>query len=60
MLALNAQRELCVVQKAGGVPLPQETITQAIDVAVTRAKELEALVEARVKEDWLRRKVEVR
>ncbi|VDB87089.1 unnamed protein product [Peniophora sp. CBMAI 1063] len=60
MLALNAQRELCVVQKAGGVPLPQESITQAIDVAVARAKELEALVEARVKEDWVRRKVEVR
>jgi len=59
-LALNAQRELCVVQKAGGVPLPPGEVLRAIDVAVRRAKELEDLVEARVRDDWVRRKVEVR
>ncbi|KAI0314931.1 ribosomal protein S5 domain 2-like protein [Amylostereum chailletii] len=59
-LALNAQRELCVVQKAGGLPLAPDIILSAVDVAVRRAKELEAWVEVRVQEDWTRRKVEVR
>ncbi|KAI0034817.1 ribosomal protein S5 domain 2-type protein [Vararia minispora EC-137] len=59
-LALNAQRELCVVQKAGGVPLEPGEVTRAIEIAVPRAKQLEAFVEARVKDDWERRRVEVR
>jgi exosome complex component RRP45 len=29
-LALNAQRELCVVQKAGGVPLPADEILKLV------------------------------
>jgi exosome complex component RRP45 len=59
-LALNAQRELCVVQKAGGVPLAPDAVLRAIEVAVPRAKELELLVDMRVRDDWDRRKVEVR
>ncbi|KAI0067411.1 ribosomal protein S5 domain 2-like protein [Artomyces pyxidatus] len=59
-LALNAQRELCVVHKAGGIPLAPEELLSAVEVAVRKAKELDTLVEARVKEDWLRKKVEVR
>ena len=59
-VALNAQRELCVVQKAGGVPLGPDEILGIIDVAVVRAKELDRLVEDRLKEDWKGRNVEVR
>ncbi|TFK51241.1 ribosomal protein S5 domain 2-like protein [Heliocybe sulcata] len=62
-VALNAQRELCVVQKAGGVPLTEDEILPLIkDVAVTRVRELDRIVESRLKEDWEGRKtfVEVR
>lgn len=59
-LALNAQRELCVVQKAGGVPLAQEEILRMIDVGITKVKELDAFVDKRLKEDWAGRIVEVR
>ncbi|EMD35707.1 hypothetical protein CERSUDRAFT_115670 [Gelatoporia subvermispora B] len=59
-IALNAQRELCVVQKAGGVPLGADEILGIIDVAVDKAKELDRLVEQRLKEDWASRTVEVR
>jgi exosome complex component RRP45 len=57
---LNAQKELCVLQKLGGVPLSIDEILKLIDVAVIKAKEMDRLVEARLQEDWLGRKVEVR
>jgi exosome complex component RRP45 len=59
-IALNAQSELCVLQKNGGVPLDQEEVLRLIEVAVEKAKEIEALIERRLKEDWDERKVEVR
>jgi len=59
-VALNAQRELCVVQKLGGVPLAMDEVLRIVDVAVGKAKELDKLVEARLKEDWDGRRVEVR
>ncbi|KAL0576664.1 3'-5'-exoribonuclease [Marasmius crinis-equi] len=58
-IALNAQRELCVVQKSGGVPLAPDDVLKIVNVAVDRAKELDALVEARLREDWEGRKIEV-
>ncbi|KAF9005130.1 ribosomal protein S5 domain 2-type protein [Cyathus striatus] len=51
-IALNAQKELCVLQKLG--------VLRLVDVAVTKAKDLHGLVETRIQEDWLERKVEVR
>ena len=59
-VALNAQRELCVIQKAGGVPLDPDEIMRIIDVAVNKAKEIDKLVEEKLKEDWEGRHVEVR
>ncbi|KAI0698017.1 ribosomal protein S5 domain 2-like protein [Cytidiella melzeri] len=59
-VALNAQRELCVLHKAGGVPLSPDEIMQMIDQAVGKAKELDRIVERRLKEDWAGRHVEVR
>ena len=59
-VALNAQRELCVVQKAGGVPLAPDEVMRIIDVAVGKAKELDQIVEKRLQEDWSTRNVEVR
>ncbi|KAL5500880.1 RRP45 [Sanghuangporus vaninii] len=59
-LGLNAQRELCVVQKAGGVPLAQDEIVRLINVGIAKVKELDAFVERRLKEDWAGRVVEVR
>lgn len=59
-IALNAQKEICVIQKLGGVPLENEEILQLVNVSVEKAKELHGLVEARLTADWLNRKVEVR
>ncbi|KAF9268876.1 ribosomal protein S5 domain 2-like protein [Marasmius fiardii PR-910] len=58
-IALNAQRELCVVQKSGGVPLAPDDVLKIVNVAVERAKELDALVETRLREDWEVRRIEV-
>ena len=59
-IALNAQKEICVLQKLGGVPLGTDDILRLIEVAVGKAKEMNGLVEARLREDWAGRKVEVR
>jgi exosome complex component RRP45 len=59
-IALNAQREICVLQKAGGVPLAPDEILNIVNVAVVRAKELDALVAASLRQDWEGRKVEIR
>ncbi|KAK7032873.1 exosome complex component rrp45 [Favolaschia claudopus] len=58
-VALNAQKELCVVQKLGGVPLSMDEVLRIIDVAVVKAKELDQLVEEQLKQDWLGRNVEL-
>ena len=59
-LALTPQRELAVVHKAGGLPLAPAVLMGAVQVAARRAKELEAWLDVRVHEDWVRKKVEVR
>ncbi|KAJ7106477.1 ribosomal protein S5 domain 2-type protein [Mycena crocata] len=58
-VALNAQRELCVVQKLGGVPLGMDEVLRIVNVAVMKAKELDQLVDARLKDDWFGRNVEL-
>ena len=59
-IALNAQKEICVLQKLGGVPLGTDDILRLVEVAVGKAKEMNILVEAKLREDWAGRKVEVR
>ncbi|KAH9475237.1 Exosome complex component rrp45 [Psilocybe cubensis] len=59
-IALNAQKEICVLQKLGGVPLGTDDILRLVEVAVQKARETHEFVEARLREDWLGRKVEVR
>jgi len=51
---------LCVVQKSGGVPLEPADVLKIVNIAVQKAKDLDAFVEARLREDWDGRKVEVR
>ena len=59
-IALNAQKEICVLQKLGGVPLGVDGILHLVDISVNKAKEMHGLVEASLREDWIGRKVEVR
>ena len=59
-IALNAQKEICVLQKLGGAPLPREEILRLVNISVERAREFYTFIEARLTEDWLSRKVEVR
>lgn len=59
-IALNAQKEICVLQKLGGVPLSNEEIIRLVNTSVEKAKELHEFVEARLTEDWMSRTVEVR
>ena len=58
-IALNAQRELCVVQKAGGVPLPPGEILRIITLSTEKSKELDKFVKERLEDDWKKRRVEV-
>jgi exosome complex component RRP45 len=58
-IAMNAQREICVFQKAGGVPLEVEEILRIVHIAADKAKELNAIVERQLKIDWEGRHVEV-
>ncbi|KAK2461092.1 hypothetical protein APHAL10511_006871 [Amanita phalloides] len=59
-VALNAEKEMCVFQKLGGVPLVPSDILKIINVAVMRAQEMHENVEKRLGEDWASRTVEFR
>ena len=59
-IALNAQKEICVLQKLGGVPLGADDVLRLVDIAVMKAKEMHNLVETRLQEDWTGRNVEIR
>ncbi|PFH48533.1 hypothetical protein AMATHDRAFT_149740 [Amanita thiersii Skay4041] len=59
-IALNAQKEICVFQKFGGVPLLPKDLLAIIDIAVAKAQGLHQIVENRLKEDWSSRTVEFR
>jgi exosome complex component RRP45 len=76
ILALTPARELCTVQKAGGLALDADEmlrlvihlgaqplliqIHSLIDVAARRAKQLSSFVEKRLKEDLATRVIEIR
>lgn len=59
-VALNAQKEMCVFQKLGGVPLAPSDILKIISVAVLKAQEVHEYTENRLHEDWASRTVEFR
>jgi len=59
-LALNAQQELCVVHKAGGMPLTVPEIMRCVSIANERAKALTGLMNHRLEDDWKTRIVEIR
>jgi exosome complex component RRP45 len=58
-IALNAQKEICVLQKLGGVPLGADDVLRLVDIAVVKGKEMHSLVESRLQEDWTERKIEI-
>ncbi|CAE6475693.1 unnamed protein product [Rhizoctonia solani] len=59
-LALTPARELCTVQKAGGLALDADEMLRLVDVAARRAKELNSLVENSLRADLAKRVIEVR
>ncbi|KAG8744049.1 hypothetical protein FRC10_010938 [Ceratobasidium sp. 414] len=59
-LALTPAREICTVQKAGGLALGADDMLRLVDLAARRAKELSAFVEKRLKEDLSSRVIEIR
>jgi hypothetical protein len=50
-LTLTPQYELAVVHKAGGLPLAPGVLMGAVQVAASRARELEARLDVRVREE---------
>ncbi|TFY50716.1 hypothetical protein EVG20_g11368 [Dentipellis fragilis] len=58
-LALNSQRELCVVHKAGGMPLSPADVLRAVNVATDRVRELVSRIDRDISTDWNSRGVEV-
>ncbi|KAG8856580.1 hypothetical protein FRB96_006340 [Tulasnella sp. 330] len=59
-LALNSQREICVLHKAGGMPLSVQEIMRCVSIATERVKLLSGLITKQLEVDWKGRIVEVR
>lgn len=59
-LTLNAQRELCVLSKAGGTPIGAQEIMAVVRVGVDRVREAIKLLEDALERDKVSRVVEVR
>jgi exosome complex component RRP45 len=59
-IALNAQKEICVLQKLGGVPLGADDIVRLVEIVVVKAREMHNLVETRLQQDWAGRNIEIR
>lgn len=59
-LTLNAQRELCVLSKAGGTALAADEVMSAVRVGVDRVRGLVKLMEEALERDRAQRIVEVR
>ncbi|EPQ31751.1 uncharacterized protein PFL1_01083 [Pseudozyma flocculosa PF-1] len=59
VLVLNAQREICVLDKAGGAPLDADKLLETLKAGLLRVKELSERVEAELKRDREVRIVEV-
>jgi exosome complex component RRP45 len=51
---------MCVLQKAGGIPLATDEVMNVVQIASRRVKELDVMVDNVLKEDWRGRKVEIR
>ncbi|KAK8850668.1 hypothetical protein IAR55_004588 [Kwoniella newhampshirensis] len=59
-LTLNAQREICVLSKAGGTPLAADEIMGVVRVGVERVREMVKHLEEELEKDKSTRVVEVR
>ena len=59
-ITLNAQRELCVLSKAGGTALMPEDIMGVVRVGVERVRSLVRVMEDALERDHAGRVVEVR
>jgi exosome complex component RRP45 len=56
----NAQRELCVLSKAGGTPLAAEEMMGVVRVGVDRVREMVRIMEEAIELDKVGRVIEVR
>lgn len=59
-ITLNAQHELCAMQKSGGVALTAQQLVQATQVAQVKVVELSAAIESALKTDKDTRKKKIR
>jgi len=59
-ITLNAQRELCVLSKAGGTPLGADEIMGVVRVGVERVRVMVKRIEDELERDKAGRIVEVR
>lgn len=59
-LTLNAQRELCVLSKAGGTPLEAREIMGVVHVGVERVRTMVKIMEEALDRDRSTRVIEVR
>ncbi|KAK4684809.1 exosome complex component RRP45, partial [Tremellales sp. Uapishka_1] len=59
-VTLNAQRELCVLSKAGGTPLTADEIMGVVRVGVEKVREMVKQIEAALERDKGTRVIEIR
>ena len=50
-MTLNAQEEICAVQKAGGTPLYADRIIECTRIASVKVKELDAIIKQNLEKD---------
>jgi len=54
-MILNIHKEICGVQKAGGIPLAMQQILRATKIAMVKVKELTAVIKEALKKDLILR-----
>jgi len=59
-VTLNSQQEICVLSKAGGVPLPADDIMKVILIGVQRVKDVDAAIKGALEREAKAHVVEVR
>ena len=57
---MNAQSEICVLSKQGGLPIDAEEIMRVLGAGMERVRELDELVKEALEEDKRKRIREVR
>jgi len=58
-LTMNSHREMCAVQKGGGIPITMEQVIQCARIAAVKVEEITTLIREALNQDILERKGQI-